>query len=79
MVPVEAVNGDKDGDFLYVVENGLIVKKPVVCGITTDNYIEIKEGIDEEAEVVLNAYTALEEGMVATVIPPIDMPQDLTQ
>jgi len=79
MVPVEAVNGDKDGDFLYVVENGLIAKKPVVCGITTDNYIEIKEGIDENAEVVLNAYTALEEGMVATVIPPIDIPQNLAQ
>lgn len=79
MVPVEAVNGDKDGDFLYVVENGFIVKKPVICGITTDNYIEIKEGIDENAEIVLNAYTALEEGMAATVIPPIDMPQNLIQ
>jgi len=79
MVPVEAVNGDKDGDFLYVVENGFIAKKPVTCGITTDNYIEIKEGIDENAEIVLNAYTALEEGMVATVIPPIDMPQNLVQ
>lgn len=79
MVPVEAVNGDKDGDFLYVVENGFIAKKSVVCGITTDNYIEIKEGIDENAEIVLNSYTALEEGMMATVIPPIDMPQNLVQ
>mgnify|MGYP003306755687 CR=1 FL=1 len=79
MVPVEAVNGDKDGDFLYVVENGFIAKKPVVCGITTDSYIEIKEGIDENAEVVLNAYTTLEEGMAATVIPPIDIPQNLVQ
>ena len=45
----------------------------------TDNYIEIKEGIDENAEVVLNAYTTLEEGMAATVIPPIDIPQNLIQ
>ena len=69
MIPVEAINADKDGDFLYVVEEGVIVRKPVICGITSDNYVEIKEGISEEDQIVLTAYTEIAEGMEVTVIP----------
>ncbi len=69
MVPVEAVNADKEGDFLYVVEDGVVVRKPIVCGITSDNYVEIKEGISEEDQIVLTAYTEIEEGMAVAVLP----------
>lgn len=69
MIPVEAINADRDGDFLYVAENGVVVKKPVVCGISTDTYTEILEGITEEDMVILNSYSNLEEGMAVTVIP----------
>lgn len=69
MIPVEAINADRDGDFLYVVENGLVVKKPIVCGISTDTYTEVLEGISEEDVVILNSYSNLEEGMAVTVIP----------
>lgn len=69
MVPVEAINADRDGDFLYVVENGMAVKKPVVCGISTDSYTEIREGISEEDVVILSSYSTLEEGMAVTVLP----------
>lgn len=69
MIPVEAINADRDGDFLYVVENGLVVKKPIECGISTDTYTEILEGISEEDVVILNSDSNLEEGMAVTVIP----------
>lgn len=69
MIPVEAINADRDGDFLYVVEDGLVVKKPIVCGISTDTYTEILEGIGEEDMVILNSYSNLEEGMAVTVMP----------
>lgn len=71
LIPVEAVNADRDGDFLYVVENGVIVRKPVVCGISSDNYTEIKEGITEEDQIVLTAYTDIQEGMAVTVMPQV--------
>ncbi len=71
MIPVEAINADRDGDFLYVVENGVIVRKPVVCGITSDSYTEVIEGITEEDQIVLTAYTDIEEGMAVTVMPPL--------
>lgn len=69
MIPVEAINADRDGDFLYVAENGIAVKKPVVCGISTDQYTEILEGITQEDVVIVTSYTNLEEGMAVTVMP----------
>lgn len=73
LIPVEAINADRDGDFLYIVENGVIVKRPVVCGISTDTYTEIVEGVSEGEEIVLTAYTDLEEGMAVTVMPNMQM------
>ena len=69
LIPVEAINADKEGDFLYVVEDGFVVKKPIVCGISTDTYTEVLEGITEEDEIILISYTNLEEGMPVTVMP----------
>lgn len=69
LIPVEAVNADKDGDFLYVVENGIAAKKPIVCGISNDTYTVVLEGITEEDQIILTAYGNLEEGMAVTVMP----------
>lgn len=69
LIPVEAINADRDGDFLYVVEDGIIVKKPILCGISSDIYTEVLEGITEEDVIVLTAYGDLEEGMAVAVIP----------
>lgn len=73
LIPVEAINADRDGDFLYVVENGVIVRKPIVCGISTDTYTEILEGVSEGEQIVLTAYTDVEEGMPATVMPEMNL------
>lgn len=69
LIPVEAVNADKNGDFLYVVENGVAVKKNIVCGISSDTYTEVLEGITENDQIILSSYTTVEEGMAVTVMP----------
>lgn len=71
LIPVEAINADKNGDFLYVIENGAVVKKPVTCGISSDEYTEILEGITEEDQIIVNSLTgvSLEEGMAVTAVP----------
>lgn len=69
LIPVEAVNADREGDFLFVVENGVLVRKPVVCGISNDTYTVILEGITEDDQIVLSSFGSLEEGLTATVIP----------
>ena len=68
LVPVEVINADRDGDFLYVAENGIAVRKPIVCGISTDQYTEILEGISEEDEIIISSVGSVEEGMAVTVL-----------
>lgn len=67
-VPMEAVNADKEGDFCYVLENETIVRKNIVIGITSDESIEIKEGLKEGDQVVIGS-TNLAEGTRAIAVP----------
>lgn len=69
LIPVEAINADREGDFLYVAENGVAVRRPIVCGISTDTYAEVLEGVTEEDVIILSSLTGLEEGMAVTVMP----------
>ncbi len=68
LIPVEAINADREGDFLYVIENGVVVRRSIVCGISSDVYAEVKEGLTEQDEIILTSYSDLEEGMAVTVI-----------
>ena len=69
LVPVIAVNVDMDGEFVYVVENGILVKKPVVTGISSDINIEIVEGLQEGEQVVTDVMANLYEGMTVMAMP----------
>lgn len=70
LIPVEAINADKNGDFLYVVENGMVVRRPITCGISSDEYTEVLEGVTEEDQIIVNSLTgiSLEEGMAVTAV-----------
>ena len=68
LVPIEAVNADKDGDFCYVVVNGVVERKNVTVGISSDLMIEIKEGISVGDQVIKSGMTGVEEGSMVTAI-----------
>lgn len=68
LIPVEAINADRDGDFLYVVEEGIVVRKPILCGISTDTYTEVLEGITENDVIILSSLIEIEEGMPVAVL-----------
>ena len=52
-----------------MAENGVVVKKQIVCGISTDTYTEVLEGITEEDQIITGSYVGnLEEGMAVTVL-----------
>lgn len=72
LIPVEVINADRDGDFLYCVEDGVIVRKPIVCGISTDLYTEVLEGITEDDVIVVSSFGDLVEGMAVTAMPEGD-------
>ena len=69
IVPVEVINSDKSGDFVYAAENGILVRKNVVTGISSDSYCEIKEGLNEGDQIVGSISAYMEEGMAVTAIP----------
>ncbi len=69
IVPVEVINSDKNGDFVFAAENGILVRKNVVTGISSDSYCEIKEGLNEGDQIVGSIAAYMEEGMAVTAIP----------
>lgn len=68
-VPMEVVNTDREGDFVFVAEDGIVKKKRVITGISSDTDIEIQEGLTQGEAVIATTGQELEEGMPVTVIP----------
>lgn len=69
LVPVTAVNVDMEGEFVYVVENNILVKKPVTTGISTDTMVQITEGLSGGEQVVTDVTATLTEGMTVAAMP----------
>ena len=67
-LPVEVVNIGKEGSFCYVIEDGLVTKRNITTGISSEDYVEITDGIKEGEEVIadLGDYT---EGMEVQAVP----------
>ena len=66
VLPSEVVNIGKDGSFCYVIENGVITRRDITTGISSDDYVEVTAGIKEGDEVIRDL-GSLEEGMQAEV------------
>lgn len=71
IIPVGAVNVDMSGEFVYLVEDNILVKKPVVTGISSDTMIQILEGIEEGDQVVTEVTTGVTEGMSVMAVPAL--------
>lgn len=58
----------KEGSFCYVIEDGLVTKRNITTGISSEDYVEITDGIKEGEEVIadLGDYT---EGMEVQAVP----------
>ncbi len=69
LIPATSINVDMDGEFVYVVENGIIVKKRVVTGISSDTMTEITEGLSQGEQVVTEVSAGLAEGMAVMAMP----------
>lgn len=76
LIPVEAVNTDKEGDFVYIVENNVVVRKDVVLGISSDEVIEVCEGISENDMVITSITAMIVEGATVTPIEAIEQVEE---
>lgn len=69
VIPMELVNSDREGDFVYVEENGLVAKKRITLGISNESVCEVKEGLAEGEQVIMSMGQEFEEGMPVTAVP----------
>lgn len=68
-VPLEVINSDREGDFVFVEENGVVAKRRITVGISSDSVSEITEGLSEGENVIMANGMELEEGMAVTAMP----------
>ncbi len=68
-VPLEVINSDRDGDFVYVEENGTVAKKRITVGISSDSVSEVKEGLAAGENVIMANGMEFEEGTAVTAMP----------
>lgn len=67
ILPVEVVNIGKTGSFCYVLEDGIITRKDITTGISSADYVEVTEGLEEGTQV-LRDLGGMTEGMPAQAI-----------
>ena len=62
VLPFEYIGTDSEGDYVYVIENGVLVRKNVTLGLTNSTDAQIEEGLSEGDEIVTTDISTLEAG-----------------
>ena len=57
IIPYSAFYSDDDGDYCYVIEDGIIVKKYITAGFTTPDHVEVKDGLNDGDMVITDSIT----------------------
>ena len=68
VVPTEVINTSSEGDFVYVIEDGIVKKKTVELGTSSTTQIEVKSGLKKGEKVVNDLNVDIVEGMKATPV-----------
>ena len=63
VLPYEYVQTDSEGDYVYVVENGIVVRKNVTIGIASSTEAQIVDGLNVGDKIVTGNYENLSDGM----------------
>ena len=67
-LPAGVVNIGKDGSFCYVLKDGVITRQDITTGISSEDTVEVTDGIKAGDEVIEDL-GSLEEGMTAEAAP----------
>lgn len=66
LVPTEVINTSTEGDFVYIIKNGVVKKKSVELGTASTTKIEVKSGLKKGDQVVNDLNVDIKDGMKAT-------------
>ncbi|MDQ0231358.1 efflux RND transporter periplasmic adaptor subunit [Metabacillus malikii] len=62
-VPLEAVKQDGEENYVFVIDNGKALRKEVEVGPTSNEYMEVKTGLEAGEEVIVSPPINLTNGM----------------
>ncbi len=62
-IPSRLINTSSDGDFVYVIDEGVVAKKNIEIGISVLDKVEILSGLEEGDQVIADMTAVLSEGM----------------
>ena len=66
LIPNAALYADDGGDYCYILENGVIAKRYLTCGLSGDDMTEVIEGLLAGEQVITDAMTDEKVGTSAT-------------
>lgn len=69
VLPIETINTDTKGTFVYVMKNGICERRDVKTGISTDTEEEITEGLSEGDQVISDITGTVTAGMAVAAAP----------
>ncbi len=67
LIPNGALYADDDGDYCYVIENDVVAKRYVTCGLNSGSDTEVVEGLHVGEQVITDAMTDERVGKKVTV------------
>jgi len=67
-VPREAVLEENGAKFIFTVEGNRAARRPVVTGITQDQFVEIREGLKEGDQVVIKGQNLIRDNATVRVV-----------
>ncbi len=68
MIPFTALRTDRQGEYVYVVENNKVVQKDITSGERFDDWLEVIEGLEAADQVIKRGFTNLKNDMQVTVL-----------
>ena len=70
LVPEAAIVLQEDGPIVYRIEDGKALVTPVATGVRRDGRVEITQGLQAGATVVVNGHVRLRDQAQVEVVPP---------
>lgn len=67
-LPIEVINTASEGDFVYVIREGIVKRQLVELGVVSASRAEILSGLEEGDEVVSDSGGNITEGMKAAAV-----------
>jgi RND family efflux transporter MFP subunit len=75
LLPAAAMQGPEGGQFVYVVEDDRVSRRPVEAGITSRGDVEVRTGLAPGERVVTTGQSMVREGALVQVVEPTGAPE----